>query len=563
MGLRTLIKKNIPSRSDAKRDLGTGLALGLVNVPDGLAMGILAGISPLAGLYGYLVGTVVGALGTSSVLMSIQVTGAMAVLMADVPEVRSSLTQQSALATLGLLTGVIMLLLGLLKLGSLVRFVPNAVLVGFVSAVAINIMIGQLGHFTGYESDGANRLMKLVDTALHGNQFDWPTVLIAVLTLVLIVVLEKTPLKSLGLVVAVILTSGATQVFSLTTVSLVSSIATIPSSLPGISLPSFALVLPLLVPAISLAFVGLVQGAAISQTVPNPDGKYPDVSGDFRGQGIANIASGFLQGAPVGGSMSATGLVIAGGGRTRLVNLSAGAVMIIVILLLGNLAGYIAMPALAALLMLVGYRTLKPEKIFMVWKTGVTQATVMSVTFVLTILIPLQYAVLAGIAISIVLFVARQSNKIVVKRWVFTQNSPLPREEAPPAFLEAGDTVVLSPYGSLFFAAAPVFESQLPRVTAQSSGSVVILRLRGKEDLGSTFIQVITRYAQQIHAQHSYLLLCGVGERAYSQLSQTQAVRTLGKKNIFTATPVVGESLTNAIRYSTELLSPTEPPTKE
>jgi SulP family sulfate permease len=309
--------------------------------------------------------------------------------------------------------------------------------------------------------------------------------------------------------------------------------------------------------------VGLVQGAAISQTVPNPDGKFPDVSGDFRGQGIANIASGFLQGAPVGGSMSATGLVIAGGGRSRLVNLSAGAVMIVVILLLGNLAGFIAMPALAALLMLVGYRTLKPEKIFMVWKTGATQATVMSVTFVLTILIPLQYAVLAGIAISIVLFVARQSNKIVVKRWVFSEGSILPREETPPVELLAGDTVVLAPYGSLFFAAAPIFESQLPQVTTNSRGAVVILRLRGKEELGSTFIQVITRYATLLQAQDSHLLLCGVDSRVYSQLSQTTAVRTLGKKNIFIATSVVGESLTTALSYARQLLTPTEPPTKE
>jgi SulP family sulfate permease len=350
---------------DVGKDLGAGIVHGLVSVPDGLASGLLAGVNPVSGLYGYLVGTVAGAVSTSSVFMSVQGTGAMAVIIADVPEAHSGSDQAGALATLGILTGIVMLLLGVFRLGSLVRFVPHAVLTGFINAVAINIILGQFAAFTGYTSDAANRLLRAFATFTHISAFDWPTFLIGVLTIGLILALERTPLGPLSLFVAVAATSALVALPFFSSVQLLNDIAVIPGGLPTPVLPSFDLIGVLIIPALSLAFVGLVQGAAISQSVPNPDGSYPDVSGDFRGQGIANIAAGFLRGVPVGGSMSATAVLRASGARSRLANLVAGAVMVLVILLLSGLAGYIAMPSLAALLMLVGARMFKPSQLVM------------------------------------------------------------------------------------------------------------------------------------------------------------------------------------------------------
>ena len=179
--------------------------------------------------------------------------------------------------------------------------------------------------------------------------------------------------------------------------------------------------------------MGLVQGAAISQSVPNPDGSYPDTSGDFRGQGVAIIVSGLMRGIPVGGSMSGTALVVAAGARSRLANIAASAVTAVVVLALAGVVGQVAMPALAALLMIVGVRTLKPDQVRMVWRTRTQQATVMVTTFVLTVLIPLQCAVLAGVAISVVLFVVRPSNRVSLTRWVFDEVSAYPVEEQVPA----------------------------------------------------------------------------------------------------------------------------------
>jgi SulP family sulfate permease len=546
------------SRETAGKDLSAGLVLGLESVPDGLAAGLLAGVNPVSGLYGYLVGTVAGAFATSSVFMSVQATGAMAVIIADVPQVREGPDAATALFTLAVLTGVVMLLVGALRLGSLVRFVPNAVLTGFVNAVAVNIVLGQLTNLTGYAGQGPNRVARTIDTFLHVTSFHWQTVAVGALTVLLIVALERTRLGPLGLVAAIVAASAVVPLLGWDAVAQLNDVADIPDGLPTPVLPSLSLVVPLLVPAVSLAFVGLVQGAAISQSVPNPDGTYPDASGDFRGQGIANIAAGLFQGMPVGGSMSATALVTTAGARTRLANISAAVVMAVVILLFGDLAGAIAMPALAGLLMVIGVRTFKPDRVRMVWRTGGAQAIVMVTTFVLTIVIPLQYAVLIGVAMSVILFVAHQSNRVTVVRWVFPPGTPFPREEPAPAELPPGEVVVLMVYGSVFFASAQVVEAQLPAVSPGSTSSVVVLRLRGKEDLGSTFIRVITRYADTLHAAGGHLLLAGVGEPVLRQLTATGALDVLGPENVFPATRALGTAVTAAITRANDLL--TAPP---
>jgi sulfate permease, SulP family len=528
-------------------DLRAGVVLGVESIPDGLASGLLAGVNPAFGLYGYMVGTFSGAVSTASVFMSVQATGAMSVIIADVPQVHSGPTADKALFTLSIMTGVVMLAFGLLGLGSLVRFVPNSVLTGFINAVAVNIVLGQLGNFTAFSSSGSNRVTRAFDTAMHLTQWHWMTVAVGALTIVLILVLERTRVGALSLVVAVIVTSAATAVFGLESVKTLRDIADIPSSLPRPVLPSLTLAFVLVVPALSLALVGLVQGAAISNSVPNPDGRYPDASGDFRGQGVANIASGFLQGMPVGGSMSATAIVTSAGAKSRRANAVAGLTMAVLIVAVGPLVGYIAMPALAGLLILVGVRSFKAENILMVWRTGRVQAATMVTTFVLTLLIALQYAVLVGVGLSVILFVVAESNKIKVTRWLIEAPGALPMETDAPVTLPAHEVVVLQPYGSLFFAAAPVFESQLPEIRPQSSGSVVVIRLRGKQELGSTFITVVQRYAEALGAVGSRLMLVGVSKPVRGQLDATGTTDLIGAAGVFAATDRVTESLATAV----------------
>ena len=540
------------NKTTVASDVKAGLVLGVESVPDGLAAGLLAGVNPVFGLYGYLIGTIGGALAAGSVLMTVQATGAMAVIISDVPQTQSGDGAGIALATLAFLTGLTMFGLGLAGAGKLVRFIPTAVLVGFINAVAVSIVLGQLDTVTGYTSSGDNRVARALDTALHLFEFDWLTVLVGLVTIALVLVLERTPLGALGMVVAVAVGSGAAALLGPGRIALVSDVAEIPNTLPGLALPDLSLTLELVVPALSLALVGLVQGAAISSSIPNPDGRYADPSADFRGQGLANLATGLFQGMPVGGSMSATALVRSAGGRSALANLVAAIVMALVILLLGQVIGFIAMPALAGLLILVGIRTVKPRDIAMVMRTGPIQLTVLTVTFVLTLIIPLQYAVIVGVGLAIVLHVARQSNRVVVKRWEFGPHAQLPLESEPPRVLAKSEVVVLVTYGSLFFASAPVFSSQLPEARGDCTGTVVILRLRGKDELGSTVIKVLEKYAAELRSAGGMLVLAGVNQRVHRQLRDTKVLEQLRAERVFTESPQLGESLKRALRYASE-----------
>ena len=157
---------------------------------------------------------------------------------------------------------------GLLKLGKLIRFVPNSVMVGFINAVATLIILGQLDDFTGYASSGSNRVARTVDLFRNLESVHLATLTIGVITIVLILTLEKTSLKSLGLVVALLLASLLVPLLGAENVTLVRDIAEIPNSLPRPMLPSLSVFPGLVIPALALTFVGLMQGASISQSIP-------------------------------------------------------------------------------------------------------------------------------------------------------------------------------------------------------------------------------------------------------------------------------------------------------
>lgn len=269
----------------------------------------------------------------------------------------------------------------------------------------------------------------------------------------------------------------------------IGALTDVPRGLPGIKLPGPSMIPVLIVPACSLALVGLVQGAAISGSIPNANGRFADASADFRGQGIANLAAGLFQGMPVGGSISATALVRTAA-RSALANLSAAVVMAVAILAAGPVFGHVAMASLAGLLILVGVRTFRLHQIMLVWRTGPVQATVLGVTFLLTVVVPLRYAALSGVGLSVILYVIRQSNRVVVKRWEFDEGEIMPRE---------------------------------------TNGGAVVIRLRGKDEIGSAFLKVLEGYSTRVSDAGGILMLAGVSSTASDQLRATGALKRLGE----------------------------------
>jgi SulP family sulfate permease len=523
-----------------------GLVLGVESVPDGLAAGLLAGVNPVAGLYSYLYGLAAGALFTSTTFMAIQGTGAMAIIVADV-DLAARDDPVRALVTLSMLTGVVMIVAGLLRLGKFLRFVSNSVMTGFITAVGVNIVLGQLDDFTGYEAEGANRVLRALDLLLNFWKVDVPTLVVGATTIALIVILQRTRLGPLGLVVGVFVGSALGSLFRFYDADIVQvrDIAEVPRSLPLPTLPAVRDIAVLILPAVSLAFVGLVQGAGVSAGFPNDDGSPQDESQDFVGQGAGNIVAGLFQGMPVGGSMSASSLMATGGARTRAAAFYAAGVMAVVIVLFGGVIELVAMPSLAGLLMVIGVATIKPERIMSVAKTGVVPLTVMSITFGLTLVVPLQYAVLVGVGISAILFVIQQSTRLVTKRLVLHDDGRVEQTE-PPRTVPPDEVIVLQPYGALFFATAATLVDQMPTVTPESVNSAVILRVRGADDAGATLLDVLATYAGELRDTGSKLILVTDNDRVIRQLRVTGALDVIGPDNVYRSSAFIGETTKRA-----------------
>lgn len=535
------------SRKTLRHDLVAGATLGIEAVPDGLAAGLLAGVNPLAGLYGYLFGMVGAAALTSSTFMAVQATSAMALVVGDA-DLDALPDPDRALFTLAILTGIVMAIAGILRGGRLISFVPTAVMTGFVTAIGVNIILGQLSNFTGYPSQGPNRLMKTLDLVLHIGQWSIPSLIVGAIAVLLIVVLLPTRVGALGLVVAVIVGSVCAVLLNTwvqSSVVLLRDMVDVPRGLPAPVLPSIADVPALIVPALSLAFIGLVQGAAVSAGIPTVDGKPANANRDFLGQGLGNVVSGLFQGMPVGGSMSGSSLIVQAGARSRLALFVAGAVMAVVLFVASDLVAFVAMPALAGLLIVVGWRAIKPSRVYSVVKSGPLPTAIMAVTFGLTLVIPLQFAVLVGVGLGVILFVAEQSNHVRV-RAVRIESDGRARETDPPATVPAGEVLILQPYGSLFFASAPVFERQLPAVSRESAGSVVIVRLRGTDQIGLSLVDVLRRFAHELHDAGSSLKVVATEDRVIAQLGAGGLTADIGERNIYRSTEWVGATLRRA-----------------
>jgi SulP family sulfate permease len=313
----------------------------------------------------------------------------------------------------------------------------------------------------------------------------------------------------------------------------------------------------MLLPAFSVAMIGLIQGAGVSQGTPNPDGKYPNVSRDFLGQGMANIATGFVGGVPAGGSISGTMLLMSAGARSRWANIAAGLFVAAIVLLAAPLVERVPMPALAALLIVAGFQALRVPQAAVIWNTSRVSAAIMIITFAATLFVPLQYAVLLGIAFSVVLHVFQQANKVVVTEWV-VQPQGFPLEQPAPKQLPSHRLTLLYIYGSLFFAAAKNLEAMLPAVDA-ATHAVVAISLRGQGEVGSTFVTVLQRYAAALHAHDSKLMLVGVEAAVRDQLARTRVLQLIGEENVFLATQQLGEAMNQAVAAANDWLEQQNP----
>ena len=521
-----MTRRAVPARRDLLHDLVAGLTVGASQVGNAMAYTMLAGVPPVHGLYAVAAGTPAGALTVGSERMPVVPTAALCLAAGGALAALPPERRVAGLFTLAVLTGVVMLALGLLRAGGLVRFISNAVMIGLMGGIGVTILLSQLGALTGFTSGYDDKLLKAADLFVHPQGSDLETTLVGLATVVLVVVLRGTRLKLFAMALALVVMTAVVALLGLQSVAVVGDIAPIPRSLPLPRLPELALVPALALPALSLVIIGLVQGAGIGRTVPNADGGFGETSRDFVGQGVANVVSGCFSGSVVGGSVQATALNVGAGARSRWASVVTAAFVVAVILAAAPLVQQVPLAVTAGILIVAATSALQPRAALDVWRADKMSAAIMILTFALVLLVPLQYAVLAGAAISVVKHIYLSSLDVHVKLVVLSDDA-LPRELDAPRALSSDSVTVLDIYGSLFYAAAPRIKELLP-VVGTAQRPVVVLRLRGRGTLHSATIAVLREYADAIMAAGGRLYLAGVGPDMEEQLRRTGVLGLLG-----------------------------------
>lgn len=531
------------------QDAAAGLVGAVAGAPQAMGFALVAGVAPVYGLYGAVVTVIVGALASGSRYMTIAPTNALALLVFSALGDGGQPIER--LFTLTLLVGACQLAAGLLRLGALTRFVSNAVMVGFISGAGLLIILGQLAHLNGYEPQAAGPLPRLWDWLAHLPQSQPHTLAIGMTATVIIAGLHRTRFKSVATLVALAVTSAFVLAAGWGDVATVRDIAPIPGSLPAPALPDLSHAPGLLPAALALALLGLVQSAALTRAVREPDGSAPDTNRDFVAQGLGNLAGSLFQALPSAGSLSRTAVNVSAGAKTRLANLLAGAFTLAILLLLGSVIEVITLAGLAGHLVVAAFSLINRQAILLVWRVHWAGRAAMVATFVSALLLPLEQSVYVGVALSLALYAYTSSNEVHV-----TQLIPLAdrrfREAPPPAALPPAAPVIFSVTGSLYFAAVRRLEDALPPPDT-ASGTVVILRLRGQARLGSTGIDFMMRYAGALRARGGDLLLAGVSASLYDELTRTGSAAYLGTDHIFSATDTYFEATEAALAAARRL----------
>ncbi|MGY0496924.1 SulP family inorganic anion transporter [Nocardia sp. FBN12] len=524
----------------SKADVVAGIPGAIGGVPDGMAAGVLAGVSPVHGLYASMAGRFFGGFGTSTQLMVVTTTSASALAVGSTltevdPEQRSA-----AIVMLTLIAGAMMIVAAILRLGKYTRFVSHSVMTGFLLGISANILFGQLPSLLGAPVRGSIALTKALHVVLHPLDFDWRAAVVGVLAMLLIISLAYTKLRTVASLFALIVPMIVVFGFGWTQVGTVADTGEIPTGFPLPHLPELSALSPSLVTgALAVTVIVLVQGTGVAESSPNPGGTRSSVDRDFTAQGIGNIFAGLFRGMPVGGSVGQTAINVSSGARSRWGGMWSGLWILVIMVGLAGVVGRVPLPTLAAILMVAAARSIDPDRLIAIWSSGAISRTALVVTFVATLLLPVTAAVGVGVALSLLLQLNQEAIDLKVVR-LRVDGDHLVEAKAPRTVSD-NEIVVLDVYGSLFYAGARTLQTKLPD-PGGAHDSVVILRLRGRTSVSATFLHVIGDYARRLDALGGRLYLSGIDPRIRDvwtdDLLYAQGVRI----EFFPATSTLGES---------------------
>ena len=510
-------------------DLIAGLTVGLVALPLAMAFGIASGVPPEAGIYTAVVaGFLISALGGSRVQIG-GPTGAFVVIVAGIIA-RFGL---SGLLMVTLMAGAILVLMGVTSLGTAVKFIPRPVTIGFTNGIALLIASTQIRDFLGLRtpavpSDFLGRIRVLL---AHLSTTDRPTMIVAVASLAVILLLPRLTRKVPGSIVALLLGTVVTALYHLPVATIGSRFGGIPTGLPPFALPHLRadLILPLFPSALTVALLAAVESLLSAVVADGMTGRRHNSNVELIAQGIANLVCPLFGGIPATGAIARTATNIRAGGTTPVAGMVHALVLLLILLVAAPLAKFVPLATLAAVLFVVAYNMGEWREISMILRLSKADIAVWLVTFALTVLADLTVAVEVGIVLAALLYIYRVSQtttvSTVTSEYIEDGRVHILQDKAVPPYVS-----ILRIHGPFLFGTTDKLAAETADLS--SLGQVVILRLRNMTAVDATGLHALESLEKRLGASGRTLLLCGARDQPAKLLKQSAFLEHIGRENI-------------------------------
>ena len=535
------------SKEKLLQDLIAGMIVAVVAIPLAIAFGISSGVGPTEGLVTAIIaGFIISAFGGSKVQIG-GPTGAFIVIIYGI-------IQQHGLTGLLIATimaGILLILMGVFKLGNVIKFVPYPVIVGFTAGIAVTIFSTQMNDLfgMGIQDAPADFIHKWICYFQHWRDINWWAFAIGIASLLIIIFSTKLSKKIPGSLVAIVLMTLVVWLLrkfgGITSITTIGDLYTLPSGMPAPHLPELNLsdgqtlinlIQELFPSAFTIAMLGAIESLLSAMVADGVIGDKHNSNTELIAQGVANVVTPFFGGIPATGAIARTMANINNGGRTPIAGMIHAVILLLVLLCFGPLVGMIPMACLAGVLIIVSYNMSGWREIVTLSKAPKSDVIVMLVTFVLTVIFDLTIAIEIGLLLAVILFLKRTNETTIIRSFsdeidpthsndIRLHGNDLEKLHIPP------HTEVYEIDGPYFFGIANKFDEISQRMGTDGQ-KVRILRMRKVSFMDSTGIHNLEQLYVRSQRCGMTLVLSGVNENVYKTLDKAGLVEKIGKENV-------------------------------
>lgn len=542
------------SKADFNTDLMAGIIVGIVALPLAIAFGIASGVSPEKGIITAIVaGFIISFLGGSKVQIG-GPTGAFIVIIYGI--IQEYGIEGLMVATL--LAGVLLVLLGAFKLGTVIKFIPYPIIVGFTSGIAVTIFTTQIADIFGLDFQGekvpGDFIGKWLIYFRHFDSVNWWNATVSIISVFIIAITPKFSKKIPGSLIAIVVVTAA--VYCIKTYAGITSIDTIgdrfsiQAQLPEANVPSldWEAIKNLFPVAVTIAVLGAIESLLSATVADGVIGDRHDSNTELIAQGIANIISPIFGGIPATGAIARTMTNINNGGRTPVSGIVHAVVLLLILLFLMPLAQYIPMACLAGVLVIVSYNMSGWRTFMALLRNPKSDVVVLLITFFLTVIFDLTIAIEVGLLIACVLFMKRvmETTEISVIRDEIDPNQESDLEVHEEHITLPKGIEVYEINGPYFFGIATKFEEIMSQLGDRPK--IRIIRMRKVPFIDSTGIHNLANLCEMSQKENIHIILSGVNPKVHQVLEKSGFYELLGEDNICS-------NINEAVAKATETIS--------